>query len=532
MSTQYRNLCEKLESQSITVKTIEEEFLQDRRICYICAQGHESCLSAQSLVNKSAPKKSKEVTTLCAECVYLDKMKKKAMEATQRLGFEVVNVSRKGESVIVEYRCTCGNTSSTDIRNLVKSSRTCSCLKCQNNDNKVDFSVLQQAFLDRDCLLLLASPELYTNNKQKLPFRCVCGNDKATIVYHDLIRGRLCGKCKIERSRQTSIEKYGVSNPSKHEDVKKKIVQTMQHNHGVDYAQQSESIRAKTDATSLEWYGVVRAFCLQDVYAKIRATHKQKYGVEFPLQCQEIQEKIDVTFVQSLGARRPFLSETFLEQMNEKYGDKWFVKTQRFKDIILERYGCETYLQSDDYKQKMLERYGCETYLQSDDYKQKMKEKYGVEHPMQNAQLFRKAQASSFRRKPYVSWDGRTFMLLGYEDKALDDLYKTEGGKIIYAGEDEEIPIFRYVGQDNKDHYYYPDFFIPDENRVIEVKSVYTYNSDPVSVLNKALAVSETYLFELRLYDDKKNLVEILECRNGMFYSQTQGVFVMGENYA
>ena len=160
-----------------------------------------------------------------------------------------------------------------------------------------------------------------------------------------------------------------------------------------------------------------------------------------------------------------------------------------------------------------------------------MLEKYGVEHPAQNPDIFRKMQASSYKRKPYVTHDGKTFMLLGWEDTALDDIFKNEGLKTVFAGEDPEIPTFMYVGDDNKMHHYYPDIYIADENRVIEVKSIYTYNLDPEKTLCKALKVSEDYLFELRLYGGKKELLEVLECRNGIFYSHTQGLLTLGESY-
>lgn len=160
-----------------------------------------------------------------------------------------------------------------------------------------------------------------------------------------------------------------------------------------------------------------------------------------------------------------------------------------------------------------------------------MLETYGAESAMQCPELFRKAQSTSFHRKPYISPDGKTFMVLGYEGVALDEILKEEGIKTVYAGEDPEIPVFQYVGDDDKTHYYYPDIYIPEENRVIEIKSIYTYNQDPEKTLCKALKVSENHLFELRLYNHKKEIVEILECRNGMFYSKTLGLLQIGKQF-
>lgn len=372
-------------------------------------------------------------------------------------GFELIRFESKGNGHNqVFYRCQCGQESSTDFNNLKKKDRKAQCPKCQNK--KKDFEELRMLFVENNCELLITS-EQYKNNKQKLAFHCSCGA-VSEIVAHDLKRGKLCIECKGDRTQQTCLERFGVENPFQNENIKEKIREKNMATLGVEYPQQSVEVRKKTEDTCLEKYGVKRAFCLPEVFQKIRQTHRTKYGCDFPLQAQEIQNKITLVFQQTIGAKRPFNSEVFLEKMKEKYGHKYFTCTDKFKEIMLEKYGVEHYVQSEQYKKDMLE-------------------KYGVEYPMQNAQLFRKAQMSSFRRKRYVSWDGKVYMLLGYEDKALEDIFEKEGQKILFAGEDKDIPTFRYVGEDNHYHYYYPDFFIPQENRVIEVKSIYTYNKNP-----------------------------------------------------
>jgi hypothetical protein len=549
--SRYKNFCEKLESFQLKMLATESEFKENNQVHYCCPVGHESSISAASFINKTAPKNITKVKSLCTECNTMLFKTEEAREATDKLGFEFLRVERhptNKDSKVVHYRCTCGNESSTDLRNLKKPDRQSHCIKCQNDPYKVNYDMLKKNFEDRQCVLLTRK-ENYKNNKQRLDFRCACGKE-STIVYQDLLRGRLCMGCKGERAEATSQKIYGVSNPSKNEEIKKKIVETMVKNHGVEYAQQNLDIRAKTDATSLKKYGKLRAFLLPEIFDKIRKTHKAKYGVEFPLQAKEIQDKISLTFMKTLGATRPFLSEIFLQKMKEKYGHEWFCCTDTFKEIMLERFGSEHYVTSDHCKQQMLERFGSEHYVTSDHCKQQMLERfgseyfitsqtyrdymlktYGAESAMQCPELFRKAQASSFCRKPYVSPDGKTFMVLGYEGVALDDILMQEGVKTFYAGEDIEIPVFQYIGDDDKTHYYYPDVYIPDENRVIEIKSVYTYNREPEKTLCKALKVSETHLFELRLYNHKKEVVEILECRNGLFYSKTLGLLEPGVSY-
>jgi hypothetical protein len=196
---------------------------------------------------------------------------------------------------------------------------------------------------------------------------------------------------------------------------------------------------------------------------------------------------------------------------------------------MLEKYGAEYFIQSEECKRQMLEKYGAEYFIQSEECKRQMLEKYGAEHAMQCPVLFRKACASSYTRKPYV-WNNQTYMVLGYEDRAIDDVIKRDGVNIVYAGECDEIPLFEYYYIDGKKHLYYPDIYCPEDNRIIEVKSIWTYNRDPLKTLYKGLAVSEDYYtFELRIYDSK-NIVYVVEIVKGeVFKILGDDKFVMGE---
>lgn len=49
-------------------------------------------------------------------------------------------------------------------------------------------------------------------------------------------------------------------------------------------------------------------------------------------------------------------------------------------------------------------------------------------------------------------------------------------------------PRTEYTGTDNKTHYYFPDIFIPKDNLIIEVKSIWTFNQDNKTVLLKEKA--------------------------------------------
>lgn len=132
-------------------------------------------------------------------------------------------------------------------------------------------------------------------------------------------------------------------------------------------------------------------------------------------------------------------------------------------------------------------------------------EKYGVPHVMQCPDIYRKMAASSFRRKEFVTNDGRKYMILGYEDRCLNTICNEEKTDDVYAGMDLEIPIINYEFK-GKIHKYYPDIYIPSQNRLIEVKCKYTYDRDPEKTQAKMLACAKKYNVELWIYDSSGDI--------------------------
>jgi hypothetical protein len=513
----YKNITAKLEHFNLICVSTEDEVKLSKRVKYECLQGHKNDLAVTSFNNKTRPALMNSSTaakrpstgskplviSLCQTCQNFHVHKLEMEPRFAELGFELLSFEYDKEgNRRVNYKCSCGNISSCDWRQIKNPKRTNSCLACQNNKNKISYSTLASTFSSANCELL-THPQEYVNNKQKLKYVCTCGNT-AEIVYHDFVIGKRCGLCKSQRTRETNLEKYGVENTFQAEEFKEKIRQTHLERLGVEYPQQSPEIRAKTETTCLERYGYKRAFVAPEVYDKIKQIFRARYGAEYPMQCKKILEKIKLV-------------------CQERYGAEYFVQSEEYKKMMLEKYGTEYFVQSEEYKRMMLERYGTEYFVQSEEYKRMMLERYGAECPMQCPELFRKAAASSFKRKPYIYKD-KTFMLLGYEDRALDDLLKENDIQVIYAGECEEIPVFKYIHGD-KQRVYYPDMYVPQYNKIVEVKSIYTYNKDPEKTKLKAHHVSGLYTFELRIYN-AKNLQYVVEVINGVEN------FVFGEKFA
>ena len=150
-----------------------------------------------------------------------------------------------------------------------------------------------------------------------------------------------------------------------------------------------------------------------------------------------------------------------------------------------------------------MERYGCATPFQNAEVKQKIVdtnvERYGCEYPMQNAEVAERSSKNVYKVKTYTFPCGETRMVQGYEPFALDDLVHHG-----YTAEDvitsrKSVPEVWWTSVDGRPHRYFVDIFIPNENRMIEVKSSFTALKEGVE--EKARASRDAgFVFELWVY--------------------------------
>lgn len=103
---------------------------------------------------------------------------------------------------------------------------------------------------------------------------------------------------------------------------------------------------------------------------------------------------------------------------------------------------------------------------------------------------------------------GKIIGIQGFENLALDELIK-----IYKINENNILTSKRYMPKifyklKNKAYRYYPDIWIKPENKIIEVKSYYTYNKELIKNINKALATRKLgYDFEFWIYTpESKNI--------------------------
>jgi hypothetical protein len=192
----------------------------------------------------------------------------------------------------------------------------------------------------------------------------------------------------------------------------------------------------------------------------------------------------------------------------EKYGSKNASSNEeikiRRKESVLKSHGCENVFQSKEIKDKIkkncFEKYGVEFFMQCELGKKKVKEgfqkKYGTDHYMKNPDKFKSFMKTNLKIKKYEN--SNLYYQGSYE---LDFLEKYSN--IIDISNGIHLKYF----YENELHSYMPDFYLPEYNLIIEVKSTYTYNLHLLrNLAKKQYSINSGYNF---LFIIDKNYIEL-----------------------
>lgn len=282
--------------------------------------------------------------------------------------------------------------------------------------------------------------------------------------------------------------KYGVENPYQLESVKDKIKETWIEIHGVDNPNKSKKVRDKINVTNLEKYGVENAYQIPKVLQKI----KDKFGDNFGFGSDFFKDKSKKTCQEKYDIDHPGESKEFHEKISKtqenKYGGRGWKSETTNKKI----------------KAKLKENYGVEHPMQSDAIKKRIEdtciERYGSASHMHNTDIFNNFLKSVYKTKQYILPSGKCIKVQGYENIALDYLFKMgyqENDLIIKPKQiDKQIGKIFYIKLE-KQHRYYPDIYIKSENKIIEVKSTYTYeNRKDINLLKQRACLDKGLQFE------------------------------------
>ena len=233
--------------------------------------------------------------------------------------------------------------------------------------------------------------------------------------------------------------------------VKNKIKQTMIDRFGVENPSQSNTIKNLKKQTSLQHYGVDNPAKSQIVLNKIKQTNIMRYGVKCPLQNKKISIKSQTTCLKNYGVKHNSQSDTIKNIKSEK-----------------------------------------------------SRLKYGVNNISQSLDIQIKKTKTTFKRKDYILPSGNKISLLGYEPTFLDYVFKNN----IFT--EEEIVYnpkgILYTDKSEKEHYYFPDFYIPKCNLIVEIKSSWTERLDK-NLLLKEEATKKAGFNYLRITNNNLTLI-------------------------
>jgi hypothetical protein len=117
----------------------------------------------------------------------------------------------------------------------------------------------------------------------------------------------------------------------------------------------------------------------------------------------------------------------------------------------------------------------------------------------------------SYYLKEYILPSGITIKIQGYENYALDELLQNENiNELDIITGSKNVPIIWYNDETGKNHRHYVDIYIPLQNKCIEIKSTWTLKKQKEVVFLKQTAAKNLgYLYEIWVYDDKGNKVEL-----------------------
>lgn len=284
-----------------------------------------------------------------------------------------------------------------------------------------------------------------------------CGDEKELFYkeYNNSMKSNnkfCCAKCLPLKREEIFMIKYGVTSYPKTSEFVEKSKITSMKKYGVSSYTKTDEYKEKCKKTSIEKYGVEHYSKTIKFKENNNIKSLENYGTDYPVQNKIVIEKIQKSLFEKTGYKHALQNPKSIEKS---------------KKTSLEKYGVTSYTKTDEYKKEYKLMYS----LKPDFQKEKMKFKfkntsmlnYGVEYPMQNIKIFEKQQISAFKLKKYKELYYRGTYELDFLEKFYDKIKIENSNSIRY-------------NLNNKLKIYFPDFYLPDYNLIVEIKSSYTYN--------------------------------------------------------
>lgn len=206
--------------------------------------------------------------------------------------------------------------------------------------------------------------------------------------------------------------------------------------------------------------------------------------------------------VKETRMKNPHLAELEKARFKKMWSDD--KKRKEIIDARKKTYRTKEYREKrSDISKKMMENQEIKNKMQKT-LKKTMLEKYGVENCMHIPEVIDKQQKSAKAGKNILFRETENWVQ-GFEHFALHELENRYPNDEIIIHPKIKIS---YCQSDGTIHYYFPDIFIPIDNLLIEVKSLWTLKSHYDQFLQKQQACLKLgYNFLLMIYNQKGELL-------------------------
>lgn len=118
-------------------------------------------------------------------------------------GCKLLSTEYKDNRTNLKYRCHCGNESQISFYHFKSGQRCDKCARLKRaNTKRFDYQHVYDYFKKHDCELL---SKRYTTTRDKLKYRCSCGNEDEISV-GNFKRGKRCKKCMPDKIRKSLVD--------------------------------------------------------------------------------------------------------------------------------------------------------------------------------------------------------------------------------------------------------------------------------------------------------------------------------------
>ncbi len=401
----------------------------------------------------------------------------------------------------MKFKLTCKNL----LEHIKNSDTTSSIIKSINaNKEFIDLIILNTSFLPLTSTVF--QRVYYIKNNLIDVIKCKKCTNPATWslnVINNWCANKECKKTIMQENRtpeqlaqkkERYINTISKKTPEEKAEIIKKSKATLLNKYGVDSYAKTKAFKDST----LERFGTTSPFGLKSTREKTVETLKERYGVDHNFKIDTVIEARKNTWLNNYGFTNPnkndIIKQKIIDTNNEKYGGNSPMCNleiqEKSRNTLFKNYGVYYGFHSPIIIAKVI---------------QTMQDRYGYKYVLQNDKYFNNIKFKSYQYKKYILSDNRTVYLQGYEDYALFEilLNKFDIDDILISTAEITTYLDKiWYNYNNIEHRYYPDFYIKSINMIIEVKSIYTYESElEKNLIKKQTCIDKGFNFEFLIIE-------------------------------